>query len=198
MTIHPKNEQVPSGSSLLTAQEQAICNQIATRDAPHSQRALALLALTEKSTQAQAAQKAGLSIGQVRYWTAKFRKQRLGIFPDILLEEPKAEAGAAPLSEIEEAETITEKADPAEDKQVETKAKKGKKTKNDKKSKKSKKTKKVSKKTKKAKKGKKSKKTKKTTGKTKKDKKGKKGKKTKKPTGKTKKDKKGKKSKKTK
>jgi len=58
MTIHPKNEQVPSGSSLLTAQEQAICNQITTRDAPHSQRALALLALTEKSTQAQAAQKA--------------------------------------------------------------------------------------------------------------------------------------------
>jgi len=183
MTIHPKNEQVPSGSSLLTAQEQAICNQIATRDAPHSQRALALLALTEKSTQAQAAQKAGLSIGQVRYWTAKFRKQRLGIFPDILLEEPKAEAGAAPLSEIEEAETITEKADPAEDKQVETKVKKGKKTR---------------KVTGKAKKGKKGKKTKKTTGKTKKDKKGKKSKKTKKTTGKTKKDKKGKKSKKTK
>ncbi len=151
MTIHQENEQATSGSNLLTPQEQAICKQIATREAPHSQRALALLALNERSTQAQTAEQAGLSTGQVKYWIAKFRKQRLGIFPDALLDELDAEAEEAEVelaTEIEEEpESVTEKADSAEDKTKDKKAKKGKKAK---------------KKTRKAKKDKKGKKTKKT------------------------------------
>jgi hypothetical protein len=175
MTIHQENEQATSGSNLLTPQEQAICKQIAAREAPHSQRALALLALNEKSTQAQAAKQAGLSTGQVKYWIAKFRKQRLGIFPDILLEEPDVETEVELVTEIEEEpESIPEKTDSAEDKTKDTKAKKGKKTK-----KKTKKTKKNTRKAKKDKKRKKAKKTKEKTRKAKKDKKRKKTKKTK-------------------
>ncbi len=148
MTIHQENEQATLGSTLLTPQEQAICKQIATSGAPHSQRALALLALNERSTQAQAAEQAGLSTGQVKYWIAKFRKQRLGIFPDALLDELDAEAEVELATEIEEEpESVIEKADSAKDKTKDKKAKKGKKAK---------------KKTRKAKKGKKSKKTKKT------------------------------------
>lgn len=155
MTIHQENKQVASRSNLLTTQEQAICKQIATRTAPHSQRALALLALNEKSTQAQAAEQAGLTLGQVKYWVAKFRKQRLGIFPDTLLDELDAEAEKAeiePVIEIEkEPESATEEADSAEDETKSTKAKKGKKGKKTKKPKK----------TRKATKGRKSKKAKK-------------------------------------
>jgi len=143
-------------SNLLTPQEQSICKQITTHDAPHSQRALALLALNEGSTQAQAAEQAGLSAGQVKYWVAKFRKQRLGIFPETLLDA-----------------LDTEKEDSAEGKTKDTKAKKGKKAKKKikkaekeakkvKKDKKSKKTKKAEKKDRKAKKAKKNKKAKKT------------------------------------
>jgi len=184
MTIHQENEQANSGSNLLTPQEQAICKQIAASEAPHSQRALALLALNERSTQAQAAEQAGLSTGQAKYWIAKFRKQRLDIFPDTLLDELDVEAEVEPAAGIEEEpESVTKKADSAEDKTKDTKAKKGKKarkkTRKAEKDKKDKKTKKTKKKTRKAKRDKKSKKAKKTR-KAEKDKKGKKTKKTKK------------------
>ena len=85
-TLHHKNDQAVSGTTLLTSEEHAVCQQIAAREAPHSQRAAALLALHEKYTQAWAAEKAGLSTGQVKYWLYKFRKQRLNIFPSSLLE----------------------------------------------------------------------------------------------------------------
>ena len=70
---------------LLSPQECVICQQIASGDAPHSQRAAALLALDEGVTQAAAAEHAGLSRGQLQYWLRKFRQQRLSIFPDDLL-----------------------------------------------------------------------------------------------------------------
>jgi hypothetical protein len=183
MTIHQENEQSTSGSNLLTPQEQALCKQIAAHEAPHSQRAMALLALNERSTQAQAAEQAGLSIGQVKYWITKFRKQRLGIFPDTLLDELDVEAEVELVTEIEEEpESVTEKADSAEDKTKDTKAKKGKKAKQ------------KTKKAKKDKKGRRAKKTEKKTVKVKKNKKRKGAKKTKK----AKTNKKGKKTKKTK
>ena len=82
-----ENEQVTTGNNLLTSQERAVCEQITNRVAPHSQRALALLALDEKRTQALAAEQAGLSSGQVKYLAAQFRKLRMGIFPTALLED---------------------------------------------------------------------------------------------------------------
>lgn len=149
MTIQKENEQDTLESNLLTSLEQATCQQVASRQAPHSQRALALLALNEKCTQAQAAEQAGLSPGQVKYWVARFRKLRLGIFPDTLLDEldTKAEEARVELViEIErEPQAVTEEADSAEGKTEDTKAKKGKKAVKTKKGKKDKKGKKVEK-----------------------------------------------------
>ena len=96
MMMHGEIERAGPQNGLLTLQERAICEQIAGREGPHSQRALALLALDEGITQAQAGERAGLSRGQVKYWVAKFRKQRLSIFPDGLLGEPDAEVEEKP------------------------------------------------------------------------------------------------------
>lgn len=102
--IHKVNEPVASEGYLLTPQEQVICKQVAAhRQAPHSQRALALLALNENSTQAQAAEQAGLTRGQVKYCVARFRKLRLSIFPDALLAKPAAELEEEPQSAAPEA-----------------------------------------------------------------------------------------------
>jgi len=161
MTKDQETEQAPLEDNLMTSEEQAVCKQISTGEAPHSQRALALLALSEGSTQAQAAEQSGLTLGQVKYWVTRFKKQRLGVFPDALLDELNTETEVEGVTEIEqEDESVTEKKD--------TKSKKAKKNKTSKKDKKSKKE-------KKSKAGKKDKKSKKT----KKDKKSKKAKKSK-------------------
>jgi hypothetical protein len=128
MTSRQEKEQIASGSNLLTSQEQAICKQIATSEGLHSQRALALLALDKRSTQALAAKQAGLSMGQVRYLIAQFRKRRVGIFPDTLLLELDAEA--------EKPESVTEKEDKTEDNTMGKKSKKKKEKKVEKKSRK--------------------------------------------------------------
>ena len=72
---------------LLTPEERQVCTQIAAGEAPHSQRALALLALAQRVTQAEAGELSGLTEGQVRYWRDKFRQQRLSIFPENQLRE---------------------------------------------------------------------------------------------------------------
>ena len=131
MTSRQEKEQIASGSNLLTSQEQAICKQIATSEGLHSQRALALLALDKRSTQALAAKQAGLSMGQVRYLIAQFRKRRVGIFPDTLLLELDAEA--------EKPESVTEKEDKTEDNTMGKKSKKKKEKKVEKKSRKARK-----------------------------------------------------------
>ncbi|MCK5738452.1 helix-turn-helix domain-containing protein [bacterium] len=171
MSIHPEKKPTASGSTLLTPQENTICKQIATRETPHRERALALLALQVGSSQAQAAEQSGLSAGQVKYWSAKFRKQRLGIFPEELRAQLKTKAVVEPVTAIEEAtQSIPTKMESATDDSKDTKAakekkmtKKARKEKKAKKIKKSKKDKKEkrSKKDKKNKKSKKSKKSKK-------------------------------------
>lgn len=78
-------------NQLLTPEERAACGGIAKAEAPYSQRATALLALDEGTTQMQAAGQAGLTKGQVRYWLGKFRQDRLAIFPEELLTGPQPE-----------------------------------------------------------------------------------------------------------
>ncbi len=58
---------------------------ISTGNDLHGQRALALLAIDEGSTQEQAGQRAGLTTGQVKYWLGKFRRVRMDIFPEQVL-----------------------------------------------------------------------------------------------------------------
>lgn len=83
-------------SRLLNSQEQAALRQITAQDSPFGQRAQALLAIDQGVTQPAAAQLSGLTLGQVRYWLEKFRKDRLSIFPTELLEEPQAPVETPP------------------------------------------------------------------------------------------------------
>jgi len=191
MTTFQEKEQASSSSDLLTSQEQAICKQIAKREAPHSQRASALLALNEGSMQAQAAGGVGLSTGQVKYWLARFRKQRLGIFPDALLDDLDVEAEAVPEKVDPPMKKTKEKKAMKKTEKPEEKAGKAEKEEN-----KDKKAKKIEEKVEEAKKGKKDKKEKQSEKKGKKAKKDQKDKKTKKSEKKSKKDKKDKKGKK--
>jgi hypothetical protein len=85
-------------NQLLTPEERAACQEISMGGTPHSQRATALLALDEGATQIQAAEQAGLTKGQVRYWLGKFRQERLAIFPEELLTGPQTEQESEPHS----------------------------------------------------------------------------------------------------
>jgi hypothetical protein len=194
---------------LLSQEERDILGEVATKDPPFSQRAQALLAIDEGTTQAAAGQQAGLTKGQVRYWLTKFRKVRIAIIPEELLDQVQqgdpvssqiaAEQAASPdVTDLEQPEDEEdapvelldpeETAGPVDSAPVEQEyVPKGKKVKS-KKAKKSAKT----KKDKKASKGKKPKKTKKASKGKKPKKKTKKASKGKKPKKKTKKASKGK------
>ena len=71
--------------NLLSEQERVAFRMIATGNDLHGQRAIALLAVDKGATQAEAAQQAGLTRGQVKYWLEKFRQVRMQIFPEELL-----------------------------------------------------------------------------------------------------------------
>ncbi len=80
-------------TTLLSPEERISCQQISLLEiVPHSQRAVALIALDEGATQAQAGERSGLTKGQVKYWLGKFRGQRLTIFPAELLEPEPVKA----------------------------------------------------------------------------------------------------------
>lgn len=100
-------------NQLLTPEERAACGGIAKAEAPHSQRATALLALDEGATQMQAAGQAGLTKGQVRYWLGKFRQDRLAIFPEELLTGPQPEpAPESPTAKEEEPPALEQEVSP--------------------------------------------------------------------------------------
>jgi hypothetical protein len=90
MTIQKAKQAARTSDKLLTAQEQALCKIIARREAPYNQRASMLLFMNGNNTQAQAAEAAGMSTGQVKYWMARFRKERMAIFPEELKGTSKA------------------------------------------------------------------------------------------------------------
>jgi hypothetical protein len=65
---------------LLTAEERTACIQLAEEEGADGQRAKALLAIDDGITHLEAAEQAGLTEGQVRYFLGKFRKERLAAF----------------------------------------------------------------------------------------------------------------------
>ena len=67
-------------TSLLTAQQRTTCQTQSNQPTPNGPRAKALLALDKGSTQQQAADESGLSIGQVRYCLRRFRTVALDLF----------------------------------------------------------------------------------------------------------------------
>jgi transposase-like protein len=172
-------------SNLLSPDERNACRRVAAGTAPHSQRALALMALDQGVTQSEAGELSGLSQGQVRYWRDRFREKRLSIFPEDIrtgAEKPSPrESQPQDTRDLEDDETLRSVSRSQEKKGSKKKAKAGKKKKKSgKKIKTSKKGKGAKAKKKKAKKNKpkrgKKGKAKKGKGKKKKSKKGKKGK----------------------
>lgn len=78
----------------ITETESLVLEAMAQTDAPHSQRAQALLAVDAGSTVEQAAQVANLKVTQVRYWIGRFRNGRLEVFPESLIDELTASVKA--------------------------------------------------------------------------------------------------------
>jgi hypothetical protein len=121
--------------SLLSFEEREICSRISTGDGLDGQRALALLAVDDGMTQANAAAQAGLTPNQVKYCLTLFRRQRLDMFPPELLAdpvEPMAQVADAPPPAADEAaaeespaaEPLPQKATAEEEKAKGKKAKK--------------------------------------------------------------------------
>jgi len=184
--------------TMMTEEDILVITRISNAEAPHSQRAQALLAVDAGKTQEEAAEASGLRATQVKYWVARYRKSGLAIFPEALMVEEEID-----VVEVEETAVSLEKSVSANIEQAPTEQKdqekkneqKGKKAKENKgqksadiaaeqtpsdKKKKKKKDKKSAKKQKKDKKASKKKKKAKKSKKDKKSKKSKKGKKTKK------------------
>ena len=132
-------DNVVQEGKLLSAQERVAFRMISTGNDLHGQRALALLAIDEGATQVQAAQRAGLTRGQVKYSLGKFREIRLAIFPDQVLEaagqdpmhtQPEMAAEPPPAAEKSQKKGKTKKAkDTKKKKAKKSKKKKGKKKK---------------------------------------------------------------------
>lgn len=70
-------------AQLFTTTEREICKKIAAKgNTLSNKRARLLLLIDEGHTQAQACEKSGMSIGQLRYALTLFRKNGLQMFPD--------------------------------------------------------------------------------------------------------------------
>jgi len=165
MTAKTKNQEIRKNESrLFNSEERTIFSEVAATDPPYSLRAQALLAIDEGATQSEACRQAGLTIGQLRYWLRKFRRDGTSIFPEELLIQTEPEdadeedARQEMLVAEETAEPVDKAAAQKEDASVsKKKSKKKSKEKTTKKSKKTSKKTKKSKKQKNAKKGKKKK-----------------------------------------
>jgi hypothetical protein len=156
-----KNSTEEVQGILLTPQERETCRNIAAGKSLDSQRAKALLVLDEGATQEQAAQQAGLTRSQVKYWLGKFRGERLNAFPEEILANAQVESQAPKVETSREAEPAVSD-DQAEQSEKQTEQEEKSKGTKQKKSKQAKKTKgKAKKKGAKKKKGKKKKKSKK-------------------------------------
>lgn len=71
----------------VTEAESLVLEALAQAEAPHSQRAQALLAVDAGSTIEQAAKVANLKVTQVRFWIGRFRNGRLTVFPESVIKE---------------------------------------------------------------------------------------------------------------
>jgi hypothetical protein len=139
---------------LLTAKEKSVCQSIVQlKKGLASKRAAVLLAVNEGGVQPEAAQRSGLTIGQLRYTLTLFKKNKLAMFSTELLDSVAASSAPKKAAAAPKASKPVEAQKPAKVKKEKGKTKK-------KKSKEVKKEKGKSKKkgTKKAKKNKKSKK----------------------------------------
>ncbi|MEN8173507.1 MAG: helix-turn-helix domain-containing protein, partial [Chloroflexota bacterium] len=133
MMMNQEEKNVGSEHKYLTVEEESILKVIAGGQAPHGQRAGALLALDEGKSQAEAAEIVGLTPGSVKYWLGKYKKARLEIFPDFLLNDATAKIKPDLVPEVEEESVVVGEgeeavvSESAEEKAKKPKGKKGKK-----------------------------------------------------------------------
>ena len=90
-----KQKAKQTGGNLLSAKEKDACRKVSSLEAGlASQRAAALLAIDEGLTRAKASELTGLKQGQIKYLMTTFRKKRLTMFQDDVLNEPQQQAEA--------------------------------------------------------------------------------------------------------
>lgn len=138
-----------TNQKFLTSAQVTKCKKIVASETAMSSRAAALLAIHGGASQTEAASQTNLTVGQVRYWVAKFRHVAMAAFP-----EPVADAPVENDKPVtDKSKKKSKKIKPKDSGKKKTKAeKKKKKDKQDKKNKSEKKQKKKDKAKKKAKK----------------------------------------------
>jgi len=97
------SERQGSMGKLLKPHERNVCTDLLSAENPHNQRAQALLALDDGSTQKEAGLRSGLTLGQVRYSLRRFRKMGLEIFPSELIDQKSPQPEIRPEPEHKEA-----------------------------------------------------------------------------------------------
>lgn len=126
----PAQDDYTQKGKLLSSQEREAFKMIAIGNDLHGQRATALLAIDEGVTQVEAGLRAGLTVGQVKYWLGKFRQVRMNIFPgQVLLPEDMDTGEVVPASKQKSAKKSRKSQDKKDEKKgaKKKKAKKGKK-----------------------------------------------------------------------
>lgn len=100
-------------AGLLSNDDKKVCKEISNgEESIHKQRAIALLWIEEGSTQANAAEKSKLSIGQVRYFLKRYKSVGINCFPSEFLnqtDETEEEAIVEVVNTIIEEERKEEK-----------------------------------------------------------------------------------------
>ena len=84
-------------AALLTDAQKEVCLELRKKSSKNSPRAAALLALDQGATQSQAAEKSGLSLGQVRYCVRRFRSVGMAMFE---LSKPSGDSGNGSVSDV--------------------------------------------------------------------------------------------------
>lgn len=106
--VQPNPEDFLDTPNRLSPQERLVCESLAGGDTPDSQHARALLALDDGATRAEAARLSGLSLGQVKYWLAKFQRVGLGIFSEVPPPNPQVDAAIVEAIPPGDPETLLE------------------------------------------------------------------------------------------
>jgi CHAD domain-containing protein len=88
-------QRTSTNDSIVSHSELARLQRIAARDDLYGRRAQAMLALDRGETQVSAGETAGMSERRVRHWLSRFRDERLGIFPQRVLEDAAAQSPQA-------------------------------------------------------------------------------------------------------
>ena len=113
----------------VTEKESLVLEALAQTEAPHSQRAQALLAVDAGSTIEQAAQVANLKVTQVRFWIGRFKNGRLGVFPEALIVDIESSLKSSQKDDVSGKEKKKKKKVKQEKKKLATALKGGKKKK---------------------------------------------------------------------